>query len=118
MKKLIFIVLIAFASCSKQVDATQQQQQLQQVAEPTAEIISTVKTYSGSNPSLRITYTLKSISSVKAIRLNNTLPIVVKEGGGIIQDPAAGFTNNYFYYWVFDMQDGTQKITNPQQYFF
>jgi len=116
MKKLIFIVLIAFASCSKQVGTTQQQ--LQQVAEPTAEIISTVKTYSGSTPSLRITYTLKSISSVKAMRLNNTMPILVKEGQSFIQDPAAGFTNNYFYYWVFDMQDGTQKFTQPKQYFF
>ena len=116
MKKLIFIVLIAFASCSKQVGTTQQQ--LQQTETPTAEIISTVKTYSGSTPSLRITYTLKSVSSVKAIRLNNTLPIVVKEGQNFIQDPAAGFTNNYFYYWVFDMQDGTQKFTQPKQYFF
>jgi len=116
MKKLIFIVLIAFASCSKQVDTTQQQ--LQQVAEPIAEIISTVKTYSGSTPSLRITYTLKSISSVKAIRINNTLPVVVKEGAGSIQDPAAGFTNNYFYYWVFDMQDGKQIFTNPKQYWY
>lgn len=114
MKKLIFIVLIAFASCSKQVDTTQ----LQQVAEPTAEIISTVKVSAGSTPSLRITYTLKSISSVKAIRLNNTMPILVKEGQSFIQDPAAGFTNNYFYYWVFDMQDGKQIFTNPKQYWY
>ena len=113
MKKLIFIVLIAFASCSKQVDTTQQQSET-----PTAEITSTVKVYAGSTPSLRITYTLKSVSSVKAIRLNNTLPIVVKDGQSLIQDPAAGFTNNFFYFWVFDMQDGSQKITNPKQYFF
>lgn len=116
MKKLIFILLIGFASCTKQVDTTQQQ--LQQTETPTAEIISTVKTYAGSNPSLRITYTLKSVSSVKAIRLNNTLPIVVKEGQNFIQDPAAGFTNNFFYFWVFDMQDGKQIFTNPKQYFF
>lgn len=109
-------MLIAFASCSKQVGTTQQQ--LQQVAEPTAEIISTVKTYSGSTPSLRITYTLKSISSVKAIRLNNTMPILVKEGQSFIQDPAAGFTNNAFYYWVIDKTDGTQKFTQPKQYWF
>jgi len=43
---------------------------------------------------------------------------VVKEGQNFIQDPAAGFTNNFFYFWVFDMQDGSQKITNPKQYFF
>ncbi len=113
MKKLIFIVLIAFASCSKQVDTTQQQSET-----PTAEITSTVKVYAGSTPSLRITYTIKSVSSVKAIRINNTLPVVVKEGAGSIQDPAAGFTNNYFYYWVFDMQDGKQIFTNPKQYWY
>ena len=113
MKKLIFIVLIAFASCSKQVDTTQQQSET-----PTAEITSTVKVYAGSTPSLRITYTIKSVSSVKAIRINNTLPVVVKEGAGSIQDPVAGFTNNYFYYWVFDMQDGKQIFTNPKQYWY
>lgn len=114
MKKLIFIAFIALASCSKKVDTTQ----LQQTTEPTAEIISTVKTYSGSNPSLRITYTLKSITNVKAIKLNNTIPITVKEGQSTVQDPAAGFTNNFFYFWVFDMQDGKQIFTNPKQYFF
>ena len=108
MKKLIFIVLIAFASCSKQVGTTQQQ--LQQVAEPTAEIISTVKTYSGSNPSLRITYTLKSVSSVKAIRLNNTLPILVKEGQSFIQDPCCWIYEQLFLLLGFRYADGTQKI--------
>lgn len=114
MKKLIFILLLGFASCTKQADNKQQAQ----VQEPTAEINSTVKTYSGSNPSLRITYTLKSVSSVKAIRLNNTMPIFVKEGQSFIQDHAAGFTNNMFYFWVFDMQDGKQIISNPKQFFF
>lgn len=116
MKKLIFIALIALASCSKQVDIAQQQ--VQQSETPTAEINSTVKVYAGSTPSLRITYTLKSITNVKAIRLNNTIPIAIKEGQSTVQDPAAGFTNNIFYYWVFDMQDGKQIFTNPKQYFF
>ena len=115
MKKLILIAFIAFASCSKQVDTTAQQQQTQQA---TAEITATVKTYAGSTPSLRITYILNSLANVKAIRLNNTIAIPVKEGQANIQDPAAGFTSNYFYFWVFDFNDGTQKTTNPKQYWY
>ena len=116
MKKLTLIAFIAFASCTKQVDNQSQQQQ--SVIEPTAEITATVKTYAGSTPSLRITYILKSITNVKEIRLNNTIAIPLKEGQANIQHPAAGFTNNYFYFWVFDMNDGTQKITNPKQYWY
>jgi hypothetical protein len=116
MKKLLFVLLTSLASCSRQVDTTQQQ--IQQSTEPTAQINSTVKVYAGSTPSLKITYTLKNIANVQTIKLNNTFSIPVKEGQAFTYDPAAGFTNNRFYFWVFTLKDGKEIFTNPKQYWY
>lgn len=115
MKKLIVILaMMVLTSCEKQSPTTQ----LQVAEKPTAEITNTVKVYAGSNPSVLITYTITNSKEIKSLRLNNILPAPFKEGTNTLNDPNNGQTNNAFYYWVIDKTDGTQKFTQPKQYFF
>ena len=115
MKKLILVLLLAttFVSCQKE---TAERQIV--IQEPAIEITNTRKVYAGSNPSVLITYTITNSKEIKSLRLNNILPAPFKEGTNTLNDPNNGQTNNAFYYWVIDKTDGTQKFTQPMQYFF
>jgi len=115
MKKIIFILLLAVSVVSCQKETAEQRQV---ITEPIAEITKTTKVFAGSNPSVKIDYTLTNTANVESIKLNNVLDVVVKDGNGVTYEPAAGFTNNRFYFWVFNLKDGKQIITNPKQYWF
>jgi hypothetical protein len=116
MKKIIFILLLAVSVVSCQKETAEQRQVIS--TEPIAEITKTTKVFAGSNPSVKIDYTLTNTANVESIKLNNVLDVVVKDGNGVTYEPAAGFTNNRFYFWVFNLKDGKQIITNPKQYWF
>lgn len=114
MKKLIVIcAIVVMASCTKSTN-----EPTQRSAEPTAEITNTVRVFSGSNPSVKISYTLANTSLVKEIRLNNILNVVVKDGPGIMYDHQAG--GNWFatYWFVFNKKDGTQISTPAKIHYF
>lgn len=114
MKYLLALLLtVAMVSCEKE---TAERQIV--IQEPAIEITNTRKVYAGSNPSVLITYTITNSKEIKSLRLNNILPAPFKEGTNTLNDPNNGQTNNAFYYWVIDKTDGTQKFTQPKQYWF
>lgn len=115
MKKLIVILAVmVLTACEKQSPTTQ----LQVAEKPTAEITNTVKVFAGSNPSVKISYTLANTLNVSKIRLNNILDVIVKDGSATMYDHQAG--GNWFatYWFVFDNKDGTQTSTPTKIYYF
>jgi PBP1b-binding outer membrane lipoprotein LpoB len=115
MKKIIFILLLAVSvvSCEKE---TAEQRQV--ITEPIAEITKTTKVFAGSNPSVKIDYTLTNTVNVQSIKLNNVLDVVVKDGNGVLYDHQGG--GNWFanYWFIFFMKDGKQITTAVKTYYF
>ena len=105
MKYLLIIFL--FISCTKEADEET----------PTANITSTVKVYSGSNPSIKIDYTLTYVTNVQTTYIANqnygfsgspNFQVPTTSGSAVVYDHG-NFGNSANYYFVFNMKDGTQK---------
>lgn len=116
MKKILFILLLAVSVVSCQKETAEQRQVIS--TEPIAEITKTTKVFAGSNPSVKIDYTLTNTANVQSIKLNNVLDVVVKDGNGVLYDHQGG--GNWFanYWFIFFMKDGKQITTPVKTYYF
>lgn len=116
MKSILFVILLAFAACKKEVN--QDVNKLHQLPSVTKVTWSAV--YAGSNASTKFEVDIIS-DSTTVDHLN--LFRVIGPGGDGIRSPHTGHYSLYdhmgdepngsYYYFVFYMRDGT-KITLPE----
>lgn len=109
---LIFIVSVFLLSCTREsVDP-----------QPTATIISAEKIYAGSNPSIKITYRLSSTANVSRTMIGNVgygqpQEVPTADGEAIVYDHGY-FHNTANYYFIFNMNSGSQIQSNVVTFYF
>ena len=88
--------------------------------------MSAVKVYAGSNPSIKITYRLSNTANVTRTFINNlnygfsgapTVEVPTIDGEAIVYDHG-NFNFSANYYFIFNMNNGTQIVTNVATFYF
>jgi hypothetical protein len=108
MKKLLFIMLIAFTSCTKDNDTTIVS------TEPMVTVNSYGRIYSGSNPQLYMDLTMSNTNEVSKVYLvtsSITYPIKIKNAVQKTYYPQYGNVNSLTGVWRFEMKNGTEKFS-------
>lgn len=111
MKTILLFISIALASCAKQSPT------VTQLFQPTTTITSVTKVNSGSNWTIRISYTLSSLSDVQDIHLTGStytiLPLI--PGTGTVYDNLSTI-GMVQYNFTITMHDSSRVVTPLQTY--
>lgn len=117
----ILIVVMLLQGCSKEeTDRTGNE------GTPHAVIVSATKVSSGGNPSIRIVYRLTNTSEVSRTLIANlnygfsgatNVEVPTADGEAIIYDHGNS-NQSANYYFIFNMQDGSQKTSNIMTFYF